>query len=184
MRATKLHILCLAVAPFVAACEEDQGGQAVLDGVVKATDLVLATIDDDQGTYLIEVEQGFEIDGTVQDTTGGTIQVSGWRSSADYAPGDAQYQTLSEKLFLDVTTFNAGGVVLSGDLVVTRHSVDYGTATNIEDSNRTTHYAASLTASGSQSGNFVVDVNSNATGVVQWTCGVVNEEEMGNGACY
>jgi hypothetical protein len=184
MRASDLRLVLVFAAPFLVACEEEKGGSAILDGVVKATDTVLKTIEDDSSTFLLPADQGFEVQGTVEDPTGGTIQVSGWRSTVDYVPGGAQYLSLSEKLFLDVTTFNVNGLSLSGDLVVTRHSLDYGSGESIEDSNRTTHYAATLVASGAQQGNFVVDVNSNATGVVLWTCGVVNDEEVGLGACY
>ncbi len=167
------------------ACEEDEGGSLVLDAVVESTDAVVAAVEADPDTWLVVADTGTEVSGTLEGSSGGSIQVSGWRSTMEYIPGEAQYLAFAEKLFLEMDGFpTSAGVSVSGSLVVTRHSLDYGTNEKIDDASRLTHYAGNVVAAGAASGQFVVDVHANASGTTLWTCGFINDEETGSGRCY
>jgi hypothetical protein len=161
----------------------DEGGATVLDAIVQSSDAVVAAVEDDPDTWQVDVATGIEIAGTL-DESGGTIDVTGWRSSMEYLPGQSQYLNFAEKLFLDLSGFNAAGLSVTGSVVVTRHSLDFGTDDKIDDASRTTHYAGNVVTNGSVQGSFVLDVHANATGTTLWTCGVINAEETGSGRCY
>lgn len=153
----------------------------VLDSVVAATEAVFDAIEADPDTWLMTVDEGVEVSGTLDAT--GSIDVTGWRSSSDHT-GGAQYQAFGEKLFLDLDAYTTTGLSLSGSVVVTRHSLDYGTGGKIEDASRSTRYVGSVVANGAVQGNFVVDVHANASGNTLWTCGLINDQETGSGRCF
>jgi hypothetical protein len=175
--------LCAISLFGLTACESDEGGSTVLDAVVLSADQVVDAIESDEATYLTPVATGSTVAGDVSGSSG-TASVSGWRSSMEYVPGDSQYLNFAEKLFVDLDGFTAGGVTLSGNLVVTRHSLDYGTGNSIDDASRMTHYVASVVAAGTVQGNFTIDVHANASGTTLWTCGTINDETTGSGACF
>jgi hypothetical protein len=39
-------------------------------------------------------------------------------------------------------------------------------------------------AGGAVSGTFTIDVHGLAAGQIEWSCGLINDEEYGNGSCY
>lgn len=176
-------VLCSAAGWMLPACAADEGGKTVLDAVVQSSDRVVNAMNDDPDSWLVTVGTGSEISGTF-DEGSGQIDVSGWRGAMEYVPGESQYLNFAEKLFMSFDGFAAGEISLTGTVVVTRHSLDYGTNDKIDDASRTTHYAGSVVTNGSVQGSFVIDVHANATGTTLWTCGVINEEETGSGACY
>ncbi len=155
-----------------------------MDAVVQATEAVVEAIEADPDTWLVPVATGTEITGTFEGAAGSQINVTGWRSTSEYLPGQAQYLAFAEKLFLDLDGYAAAGLSLSGSVVVTRHSLDYGAGDKIDDASRLTHYVGSVVANGPVQGSFTVDVHANASGNTLWTCGVINEEETGSGRCY
>lgn len=177
-------MLLSVVASFgLTACESEEGGSNVLEAVVQATDQVIDAVESEEETYLTPVATGSTIAGDVSGSSG-TASVTGWRSSMEYVPENSQYLNFAEKLFIDLDGFAAAGVSLSGNLVVTRHSLDFGTNDSIDDASRMTHYVASVVASGTVQGNFIVDVHANASGTTLWTCGTINDETTGSGACF
>jgi hypothetical protein len=178
------HLLLLLLALSLCACEEDEGGSTILDAVVASADSVDAAVEADPDMWLVDASTGTEVVGTLEGSSGGTIDVSGWRSTMEYVPGESQYLAYAEKLFFDIEGFNLGAVSLSGSLVVTRHSLDYGTNDKIDDTSRTTHYVGTVVANGDVTGDFTVDVHANASGTTLWTCGTINDEETGSGACF
>ncbi len=153
----------------------------MLDAVVAAADGVTRAIEAEPDVWLTDVDAGRAVSGTLEGS--GSIDVTGWRGSSEYAAG-GQYKSYGEKLFLDLDGYTTAGLSLSGSVVVTRHSLDYGTNGKVEDASRSTRYVGSVVASGAVSGNFVVDVHANASGTTLWSCGVINDEETGAGRCF
>src|SRR5688572_30682830 len=85
-RMRRAHVVVIGVAGLaLAGCEEDKGGGKVLDSVVSATDQVIGAIENDPDTWLTEAEYGDDVAGTVEGG-GGSITVSGWRTTTEYVP--------------------------------------------------------------------------------------------------
>jgi hypothetical protein len=55
---------------------------------------------------------------------------------------------------------------------------------NIEDANRTTTYVGTVELTGDLAGVYALDIHAQATGSTLWTCGTINDDEIGFGACY
>jgi hypothetical protein len=180
MRRRRLAGLTLAL--FACACSEDEGGSKVLDAVVASADAVFRTVEADS-TWLMAIEDGFEVTGTL--TGDGSITVTGWRHAVAEESSNGYHLVFSEKLDLQYTSWSGSPVVLNGLVTVTRHSHDFGPAGGqIEDASRMTTYRGAVAASGEVTGSFELDVHTFAAGTTLWTCGLVNEEEQGNGPCY
>ncbi len=169
------------------ACGASADNEVVVDALTLATEQIYAAIDKD-GTWLISVDEGSEVKGSLESAGGGSLKAAGWRTGGSHSTDTNYHLGFSERLVLDFTNYLVAdsGVSLSGRVVMTRHSLDIGPmgGNTISDANRTTVYAGTVTASGAASGSFAVDVHGQAAGTLVWTCGTVNDEGFGVGACY
>lgn len=172
----------LASVLFLLGCDDHAGNEKVLDALIVATDRVYAAVDE-EGTWLVPVAAGSEVSGTLE-SGGGSLTVSGWRLSTDYE-GDTYYAAYAEKLALTFVNWPEDDLVLSGQVKLSRHSLDVGPGAGaVDDASRTSVYQGNLTSTGTPTGTFAIDVHAMASGTLAWTCGTVNGIETGHGPCY
>jgi hypothetical protein len=172
----------IVIALLVGGCSEDKGGSKVLDAVVASTDAVFKAIEEDE-MWLMPLTEGFEVSGTL--TGSGSVQVTGWRHAVNEESSTGFHLVFSEKLNMQYSSYASGAVVLNGLVTLTRHSHDFGQAgAQVDDASRMTSYRGAVAASGEVAGSFEVDVHTFAAGTTLWTCGLVNDEEQGNGPCF
>jgi len=177
------------VAPLLLAsttgCGNDDQANAVLDAVVEVADTVYQTIDDDQTWLSPAAGDGFDISGSITNDIGGSLTAGGWRASAENDNAGGLHLAFAERVVVELSQWEAAGVLMSGRIGITRHSLDYGpSGGDIEDASRTTRYQAQLSGQGAAEGTYVVDVHAFASGTTLWTCGLVNDTEIEFGRCY
>lgn len=171
-----------------AACGDSADNEKVVDALVEATTQVYQAIDADS-TWIISVDEGSEVIGTVTSPGGGELKVVGWRHGAEHATEANYHLVFVERLVLDFNQFlpTNAGITLTGQVIMTRHSLDVGPVDgeSITDASRTTVYQGNVIGGGDVSGSFAVDIHGQASGLLTWTCGTVNDEPYrGVGACY
>jgi hypothetical protein len=179
-------VVCVSLLALV-GCEEDTDSPKVLDAVVETADGLFTTIETDTTWQLAITDpevKGFQLDGELVNGDGGTLKAFGWRNTTQFDNESGTYLSFGEKLFVDLASWNANGMNLTGRLVITRHSMDFGPSGSLNDVSRTTRYVGSITAEGAVSGSFDLDVNASASGKTLWTCGVINGEGVELGECY
>lgn len=166
-------------------CSSDDEATAVLDAVVAVADTTFRAIDDNETWLAPGADAGFDISGSLSNEIGGSLTAGGWRTTAQNDNGGGVHLAFGERVVLELSQWEAAGVLMSGRMSVTRHSLDYGpSGGDIEDASRTTRYQAQLSAEGGAEGSFTVDVHAFASGSVLWTCGLVNETEIEFGRCF
>jgi hypothetical protein len=171
----------MVVCLLVGCAENSEQNTKILDAIITSTTYVgdAVAANPAWGTAL---DTGTEINGVLQEN--GSITIQGWRFDAQQQAANGFHGTFSEKLFLIYEGWAELDVVLSGNLVVTRHHIDFGTPQTIQDANRTTTYEGQLSSSGAATGSFPVQIHGQITRNVQWTCGTIDGEGIGVGACY
>jgi hypothetical protein len=175
----------MVAACALVACDGGSDEDAILDAVVISADRVFTAIEEDGSTWRFTVANGSEINGTLENGLGGSVSAVGWRAGTDHVAEAGYHASFSEKLFLSYSNWPENGTVLNGAVTVTRHSHDFGPPEGqIADASRMTSYQGSLATSGTIAGSFQVDVHAMASQRILWTCGTVNEAEMGHGACF
>jgi hypothetical protein len=177
--------LCMVVACALVACDGGSDEEAILDAVVISTDRVFAAIEETGSAWRFTVASGSEINGTLENGLGGSLRAVGFRAGAEHVAEAGFHSTFSEKLFLSFSNWPENGTILNGAVTVTRHSHDFGPPEGqIADASRMTSYQGSLATSGTIGGSFQLDVHAIASQKILWTCGTVNDAEMGHGACF
>ena len=168
---------------LVTGCSEEKDYSKVVDAVLVAQDQIHQAVLADPATWTVPVMEGVDIAGTLEGV--GSVDVSGWRQDKEETAGSGFYRVFGEKLFLTFNNYAALDVTLSGLLVATTHSIDFGkTDAAFEDLNQTNSYVGILTVGGALPGSFQLDVNGITTNNTQWTCGTINGEPYGGGHCY
>jgi hypothetical protein len=175
--------LVIGAAWLLAGCDENTDIPKVLDAVVETTDTMFNAIDSDM-SWQVAADPGIEILGQLVNANQGTLDAFGWRHTSQYDNNSGTFVAFGEKLFVTVSGWNANEMLLSGQLIITRHSMDYGPAGTINDVSRTTRYVGSLSTEGKVEGTFDIDVNAMASGNTLWTCGVINGEGVEHGECF
>jgi hypothetical protein len=168
---------------LVTGCGEKEDYGKVVDAVLVAQDQIHQAVLADPATWTVPVSEGVDIAGRLEGV--GSVDVTGWRLDKEEAAGSGFHRVFGEKLFLTFNGYAALDVTLSGSLVATTHSLDFGqTDTAFEDLEQTNTYVGVLTVAGGLSGSFQLDVNGMTTNNTQWTCGTINGEPFGGGHCY
>lgn len=158
--------------------------EALLDALTAASAEVFTAVENEPGWLSFEAE-GARVEGTIDNGEGGLIDVRGWRTAAEQETAEGYHIAFSEKLFLEFLRYPSEGLLVSGQIVLTRHAHDFGPPGGvISDANRTTVYRGELSTVGDVDGTFTVDVHAQATGTELWTCGQINDAEIGVGACF
>ena len=182
------HLRALAASLSVVGllgCSSDDQATTMLDAVVEVADTTFRAIDENEAWLAPGAEAGFDISGSLSNEIGGSLTIGGWRTTSQNDDGAGIHLAFGERVVVEVSQWEAAGVLLSGRMSVTRHSLDYGpSGGNIEDASRTTRYLAQVSGEGAAEGSFTVDVHAFASGSVLWTCGVVNETEIEFGRCF
>jgi hypothetical protein len=176
-----------AVAASTAACEDNSADNTkVVDAVVLSTTTINDAISADPDSWLTQNTVGLDVLGTAESPLGGSVEVSGWRVLIEEDAATGFHVGYTEKLFFNFANFGQNDLFLAGGITLSRHSIDYGPAggSTITDASRTTEYRGTLAVSGAASGSFTLDIHGVASGTTEWTCGTVNEEDHGQGACF
>jgi hypothetical protein len=174
----------LLVLGTLPACGGNEDADAVLDAVVEVADLAFRTVEEDE-TWLAPAAEGSDISGSLTNSIGGSLTAGGWRNSTQHENSGGVHLTFGERMVIELNQWEAAGILLSGRLSLTRHSLDYGPpGGNIEDASRTTRYLGQVDGEGEASGSFAVDVHAFASGSTLWTCGTINDVEIEFGRCY
>ena len=175
-------VCCGALACTAVACGPSEDNEHVVDAITVAAAQVYNAIETDS-TWLVNSAAGAEVAGTL--TGAGEMNVVGWRTGAEQSAMNGYHLSFAERLELTFNNWPAADVTLNGSMVLTRHSLDLGPdETQITEASRTTVYQGQVTATGSATGSFNIDVHGSASGNLLWTCGTVNDEPYGVGACY
>jgi hypothetical protein len=168
-------------------CQDNdaENGKA-LEAVTVATSALYQAIDSDPGTWLTNAATGKQVNGVLNGASGGTLEAHGWRNTGQQETPEGFHDAYAERLSLNLQQFGQSDVVLTGNLLLTRHHLDYGPAggTSITEVSRATYYRGQVLGSGSITGSFDIDVHGFAAGTVEWSCGTINDEGYGQGSCY
>ncbi|MBI4706038.1 MAG: hypothetical protein HY744_33510 [Deltaproteobacteria bacterium] len=174
--------MALGTALVGASCGSGDG-ERVFDTMSAAMEKVIARIEKDS-SWTTAAGGGFEVRGTLANAQGGEARVtSGWRSGGQYEAQGGTYAAFAEKLFVTLTSWTDEDINLTGRVVMTRHSMDLARPDST-DVSQTTVFDADLTAAGSVSGTFTIEVHNLAAGDLGWSCGTINDDPYGQGACY
>src|SRR5690606_34667474 len=77
--------LALATTLLALGCDEGRTDEdSILDLVVISADRVFEAIDEPSSTWLVTVDEGSEVNGTLENGLGGNLKVVGWRTGAEH----------------------------------------------------------------------------------------------------
>ena len=171
---------------FVLACEDKSEDNAkALDAVTASTVALYEAIDADNAMWLTDTAAGKVVSGTLNGASG-TLEAHGWRSNSEVEIPEGFHAAYGERLSLTYNGFALTDVVITGNLVLTRHNVDFGPpgGTDVTEVSRTTLYQGAVLTTGGVAGTFNIDVHGLAAGQIEWACGTINDDDYGRGSCY
>jgi hypothetical protein len=184
MRSFCPALAVLLLGPCVTACSSDAQNDAMVNAVVEVADVAFRAVEEDE-TWLADATIGSDISGMLSNEIGGSMTVGGWRTSSQYDNQGGVHLTFGERLVIQLNQWEGAGVLMTGTLSLTRHSLDHGpSGGDIEDASRTTRYLGQFDAEGAAEGSFAVDIHAFASGTTLWTCGTVNDEDVEFGRCF